>query len=89
MPKKKKRQQKSCIHCGLSGANSATHCKKCDKHHSKSKPCPGLPENQCARAAIINANEPTSNSTTQKPQPRKKLRKMITSGLILFAHVRI
>ena len=71
MPRKKKRQPKTCHHCGLPGANSTTHCMKRGKHHSKYKPCSAIPENQCTLATIINDNEPSTNSKAQQ-QPRKK-----------------
>ena len=72
----------SCRHCGEPGANSATHCKKCDTHHSKSEPCPDLPENQCNRASIINASELSTNLTSRELQPRKKI-KTNDRGLVL------
>ena len=72
MPRKKKKVKMSCRHCGEPNANSATHCMKCDTHHSKSEPCPDLSENQCTRASIINASEPSTNLTPREQQRRKK-----------------
>ena len=79
MPRKKKKVKMSCRHCGEPNANSATHCMKCDTHHSKSDPCPDLSENKCTRASIINASEPSTNLTSRELQPRKKLRQMIAN----------